>query len=137
MSDASLHRRDLAALVACAQARVRFPDLAFADPMAEEILGRLDVPKRTYDERELRGLTLLSATVDALARDFFERHPEGIGVALCPGLCCARGVCPVSGRRHFSASVPSHLERKVAPSSHPNTTASLRLRTAPAPAARP
>ncbi len=87
MSDASLHRRDLAALVACAQARVRFPELSFADPMAEEILERLDVPKRTYDERELRGLTLLSATVDALARDFFARHPEGIGVALCPGLC--------------------------------------------------
>lgn len=82
-----MHEDEAISLVGRALARVRFPDLGFADPAAEELLATLDLDPDRFDERRLRAATVRTMVVDDLVRAFFERHPSGLAVSLFPGLC--------------------------------------------------
>lgn len=83
----ALHKEEVISLVGRAQAQARFPDLQFADPEAEEVLGKVEVEVDGLDEAHLRAATVETMAVDALVRGFFRRHREGLAVALHPALC--------------------------------------------------
>lgn len=83
----ALHEEDVVSLVARAEARRRFPDLGLSDPLAERILGRLDLDPRMFDDQPLRIASVRTLVIDELVRHFFGRHEAGLAVALRPGLC--------------------------------------------------
>jgi O-methyltransferase involved in polyketide biosynthesis len=74
-------------LVARATARTRFAELGFEDPTAEAMLERLEGVDVEVDEARLRASLLSTMVIDGIVRDFFVRHPDGVAVALHPGLC--------------------------------------------------
>ncbi|MBX3185367.1 MAG: hypothetical protein KF819_00065 [Labilithrix sp.] len=74
-------------LASRALARRRFPDLGFCDPVAEDVCDKLDLDLDRFDERRLRAVAVHTMVVDDLVRGFFARHPQGLAVALFPGLC--------------------------------------------------
>lgn len=78
---------DAIALAGRALARLRFPDLAFADPRAEGMLARLDLDPGRFDAPRLRGAVLRTMLFDDRTRDFFRRHPEGLGIGFFSGMC--------------------------------------------------
>ncbi|NUP06209.1 MAG: hypothetical protein HOW73_09140 [Polyangiaceae bacterium] len=84
---ALIHTEDVTSLLARANARSCFPELGFSDPDAEELLSRLEIETTSVDDWKLRCALLTTMAIDGVARHFFERHPEGIAVALQPGLC--------------------------------------------------
>ncbi|MGK4003300.1 methyltransferase [Sorangium sp. So ce1036] len=83
----AVSRDAVLSLVGRAEARVRFPELGFADPWAEAMLATLDVDPAGFDERALRIATERTMIVDGLVRSFFERNPHGLAIALNAGLC--------------------------------------------------
>lgn len=83
----TIPRDAVRSLVGRAEARVRFPDLGFADPWAEAMLAMLDVDPTGFDERTLRIATERTVIIDGLVRRFFERNPHGLAIALNAGLC--------------------------------------------------
>ncbi|WP_437807554.1 class I SAM-dependent methyltransferase [Sorangium sp. So ce1078] len=87
MSSTTVSRDTVLSLVGRAEARVRFPDLGFADPWAEAMLASLDVDPAAFDARALRTSTVRTMAVDRLVRDYFERNPFGLAIALNAGLC--------------------------------------------------
>lgn len=87
MSATAVSRDTVLSLVGRAEARVRFPDLGFADPWAEAMLASLDVDPAAFDARALRTSTVRTMIVDRLVRDYFERNPFGLAIALNAGLC--------------------------------------------------
>ncbi len=87
MSSTTVSRDTVLSLVGRAEARVRFPDLDFADPWAEAMLASLDVDPAGFDARALRTSTVRTMIVDRLVRDYFERNPFGLAIALNAGLC--------------------------------------------------
>lgn len=78
---------DVLSLVGRAEARRRFPDLGFSDPAAESVLTKLEVDAARFDDRRLRASMMRTMVVDGIVRQFFERAPHGLAVALNPGLC--------------------------------------------------
>lgn len=92
VSTAALHgvpETLLIPLVARARAREHFGHLGFVDPDAERILARLDADVRAFarDPFTQRVVIVRARALDAIARRFFMRHPEGLGVSLGAGLC--------------------------------------------------
>lgn len=83
----AVHEEDALSLVGCAVARRSFPDLGLSDPCAEQILTELGLDPGRFDERRLRASAVRTMAIDGLVRDFFERNPAGLAVALLPGLC--------------------------------------------------
>lgn len=83
----AVHLEDALTLAGCAIARHAFPDLGLSDPAAEDILAKLDLDPARFDERKLWAATLRTKVIDALVREFFERHPTGLAVGLLSGLC--------------------------------------------------
>lgn len=83
----AVHEEDAVSLAGCAIARRAFPDLGFSDPSAEQIVAELDLDPRCFDKRRLRSSMVRTMVVDTLVREFFERNPTGLAVALFPGLC--------------------------------------------------
>lgn len=85
---AVVEEHDVRALVARAEAARRVPELGFSDIAAEDLVDRmecgLDAP---LDDDEIIDVVVASARIDAVVRGFFERHPDGVAVALHPGLC--------------------------------------------------
>ena len=75
-------------LVARAQARTLFPDLGFADPAAERVLGRLDVDPARFGGHvpTLRGAIIRAQAFDRIAAAFAAAHPDGLAVSLGAGL---------------------------------------------------
>ncbi|WP_437630613.1 class I SAM-dependent methyltransferase [Sorangium sp. So ce854] len=86
-SPTTVPRDALLSLVGRAEARVRFPELGFADPWAEAMLATLDVDPAGFDDRALRSATVRAMVVDGLVRRYFERNPDGLAIALNAGLC--------------------------------------------------
>lgn len=82
-----VHEEDIVSFVGCAVARRSFPNLAFSDPMAERVLTELDLDPRRFDETRLRSSVARTMVIDNLVREFFETRPDGLAVALLPGLC--------------------------------------------------
>ncbi|AKV04151.1 tetracenomycin C synthesis protein [Labilithrix luteola] len=82
-----MHEEDVLSLVGRAEARRRFPDLGFSDPAAENVLTKLELDAGRFDDRRLRASMMRTMVVDGIVRQFFERHPQGLAVALNPGLC--------------------------------------------------
>ena len=82
----AVHRADVIDLVARAVARDRFPWLGFSDPAAVVMAEALDVDPRADDD-VLRRSLVTTILVDSIVRDFFERHPDGLALAVWGGLC--------------------------------------------------
>lgn len=82
-----LHEEDVVSLVGRAHARRRFPELQFADPEAEAVLSRVEVDPHQFAAARLRAAAVQTIAIDHIVRAFFRRHPDGLGVALYPGLC--------------------------------------------------
>lgn len=81
---------DALSLVARAVARTRFPDLRFEDPAAESLLAKLGLAvmnESAFEERHLRATLVRTMVIDRLVASFFARHPEGLAIAVFPGLC--------------------------------------------------
>jgi O-methyltransferase involved in polyketide biosynthesis len=87
MSHIPVHEDDVVSLIGRAQARLRFPDLDFADPWAEDVLARLDLDPEPFDEVRLRAMTVRTIVIDGIVRHFFRRHPAALAISLFPGLC--------------------------------------------------
>jgi len=87
MNDVAVHPEDLASLVARAEARTRFPELALADTLAEELATKLALVPARFDERHLRRIALGEAVLDAVVKDFVRRHPAGLVISINPGIC--------------------------------------------------
>ncbi|WP_437934634.1 class I SAM-dependent methyltransferase [Sorangium sp. So ce341] len=87
MISTAVSRHAVLSLVGRAEARVRFPDLGFADPWAEAMLASLDVDPAGFDARALRTSTVRAMAVDRLVRDYVARNPLGLVIALDAGLC--------------------------------------------------
>ena len=87
MSHIPVHEDDVVSLIGRAQARLRFPDLDFTDPWAEDVLTRLDLDPEPFDEVRLRAMTVRTIVIDSIARHFFQRHPAALAIALFPGIC--------------------------------------------------
>lgn len=87
MLHVSLHEEEVVSLVGRAHARLRFPDLRFADPEAEHVLSRVEVGGRRFEDDRLRAATMETMAIDEVVRGFVRRNPEGLVVALYPGLC--------------------------------------------------
>ncbi|XXX73228.1 hypothetical protein WMF30_36825 [Sorangium sp. So ce134] len=87
MSSTAVSRDAVLSLVGRAEARVRFPDLGFADPWAEAMLASLEVDPAGFDARALRTSTVRTMAVDRLVRGYFDRNPFGLAIALNAGLC--------------------------------------------------
>lgn len=87
MLHVSLHEEEVVSLVGRAHARLRFPDLRFTDPEAEHVLSRVEVGGRRFEDARLRAATVETMAIDEVVRGFVRRHPEGLVVALYPGLC--------------------------------------------------
>jgi O-methyltransferase involved in polyketide biosynthesis len=63
------------------------PELGFDDPAARRVLAAIGRDARALASPEtVRGVTHRSLWFDRVARNFFERHPEGIGINLGCGL---------------------------------------------------
>lgn len=120
MTTASLHEEDALALVGCAVAARRFPELGLEDPVAEAMIASLDLDPRRFDERRLRAAVGCSQAVDAIVREFFSRHPSGLAVAVHQGLC-TRFTRLDNGRMHWLDLEPNavaHLKRRLFEPSH-------------------
>jgi len=78
---------EVVSLVGRAVARSRFPDLGFADPHAEAVVGNLDLDVTRYDERRLRASVVRTMLIDGIVADFVARMPEGLVVSIHAGLC--------------------------------------------------
>lgn len=87
MSSMAVSRDAVLSLVGRAEARVRFPDLGFADPWAEAMLATLDVDPAGFDACALRTSAVRAMLIDGLVRRYFERNPFGLAIALNAGLC--------------------------------------------------
>jgi O-methyltransferase involved in polyketide biosynthesis len=63
------------------------PELGFDDPVARRILAAIGRDARVLASPEtVRGITYRSLWFDRVARTFFERHPDGVGINLGCGL---------------------------------------------------
>lgn len=64
------------------------PDLGFADPVAQDLIERLETdPDRfTGDPSSMRGSLLRTQWFDRVTADFLRRHPDGLCVNLGAGL---------------------------------------------------
>ncbi|MFT3856938.1 MAG: class I SAM-dependent methyltransferase [Aquabacterium sp.] len=82
----------LLTLAARAAASRLTPEVGFDDPLAQAVAARSPYALAAYaqDEGFVRGVALRSAIMDAMARDFFRRHPQGQVVSLGAGLCSRR-----------------------------------------------
>lgn len=82
----------LLTLAARAAASRVAPELAFRDEAAGHIARRSPYALDGYaqDPGFVRGVVLRSCLMDAMARDFFARHPHGMAVSLGAGLCTRR-----------------------------------------------
>lgn len=110
---ALVHVEDVVSLVARAEARTRFPELSFCDPAAEELRSRLDVPDDVgVDETALRGALLSTMAIDGIVKHFFERHPDGMAVALHPGLCSRFSRLDNGGLQWIDVDPPAIAELK-------------------------
>lgn len=105
---------DILALVARATARHQCADIGFYDPAAERMLADLELvlpaestlpdwsaPVRFGQDlgarvlgqvgvdspRAARALVLSTFAIDEIVREFFSKNPDGVGIALQPGLC--------------------------------------------------
>jgi O-methyltransferase involved in polyketide biosynthesis len=87
MTHVQIAEDDVLSLAGRAVARTRFPDIGLSDPCAEELLRALDVDVSRFDEPRLRVAAVRTAVLDGVVRDFFARHPDGLAVAVFPGLC--------------------------------------------------
>lgn len=83
----TIHEEDVLSLVGCAVARRSFPELGFSDPTAEEVVAGLDLDCQQWDERRLLASIKRTVAVDMLVREFWGRHPDGLAIALLPGIC--------------------------------------------------
>ncbi|MBX3233468.1 MAG: hypothetical protein KIT84_37855 [Labilithrix sp.] len=78
---------DAVALAARAVARTRFTELGFIDVRAEAMLMQLDLDPFAFGEERLRSSLARTMEIDDVAREFFERHPHGLGIGFFSGLC--------------------------------------------------
>lgn len=78
---------DALALAARGVARRWFPALAFADGRAEDMLARIDLDAARFDAVKLEASIMRTMVFDAIARSFFRRHPEGLGIGFFSGMC--------------------------------------------------
>lgn len=110
-----VHEDDVVTLASCALARSRFPELGFADPVAEDVLARVAVETDRFDEARLRASALRTMLVDELVRHFFARHPGGLGVALFSGLSTRFARIDDGALRWVEIDVPAvaGLKRRV------------------------
>ncbi len=82
-----VHPEEIVSLVARAEASWRFPELPLRDPHAARLLDELGLGGQTFDPRALRMAATSTAVMDALARSFFVRNPDGLAISVYPGLC--------------------------------------------------
>lgn len=74
----------------CARALARHePELKFKDQHAEELVHRLALDTKGYasDRLSMLGSVLRAKVMDDRARQFFLRHPDGLGISIGAGLC--------------------------------------------------
>jgi O-methyltransferase involved in polyketide biosynthesis len=114
MNHVTVHKDTVLSLVGRAEARVRFPELGFADPWAEAMLATLDVDPAGFDDVALRSSTVRTIVVDGLVRHYFDRNPDGLAVALSPGLCTRFSRVDNGSLRWVSLDPPSVAEFKRA-----------------------
>lgn len=114
MNQVMVHKDTVLSLVGRAEARVRFPDLGFADPWAEAMLATLDVDPAGFDDVALRSSTVRAMVVDGLVRHYFERNPDGLAIALSPGLCTRFSRVDNGSLRWVSLDPPAVAEFKRA-----------------------
>ncbi|MCW5837020.1 MAG: class I SAM-dependent methyltransferase, partial [Labilithrix sp.] len=81
-----LHEEDIIDLVARALAGRELPDVGFDDPAARKILDALEIDRHRYDRARLRPALAITMVIDAVVRDFFERHPDGLAIGVNQGL---------------------------------------------------
>lgn len=74
-------------LLARARARTLFPELAFADGEAEDMVAALGVPADLFgtDPGWMRGVVFRAKWFDECCRRFFAANPGGLGIALGAG----------------------------------------------------
>jgi O-methyltransferase involved in polyketide biosynthesis len=70
-------------LAACATSRSLFVDLPFHDALAERFAASLGLDFGLFSAEELRATAFRSLVIDRLARFFFERAPDALGVGVC------------------------------------------------------
>ena len=71
-----------------ALAHVERPEMGFRDPFAEQVVASLGIDPREYCTHGpmLTGTVFRSVFFDRVARAFFERHRNGVGINLACGL---------------------------------------------------
>ncbi|MGC4094405.1 MAG: hypothetical protein QM756_42140 [Polyangiaceae bacterium] len=82
----TLPRAAVRVLAACATSRTLCAELGFRDALSEQVFEQLGGDACMFSEAELRGTAFRALVLDRLARDFFERHAQGLGVGLWPVL---------------------------------------------------
>ncbi|MBX3201181.1 MAG: hypothetical protein KF894_23785 [Labilithrix sp.] len=81
-----LHEEDIVDLVARALAGRELPDVAFDDPAARRMLDALEIDRDRYERARLRPALAITMVIDAVVRDFFVRHPDGLAIGVNQGL---------------------------------------------------
>lgn len=80
----ALPRAAVRLLAACAASDRLCPELGLGDETASALFAQLGGSLDSFGRGELRCAAFRAALTDRVARDFFQRHPSGIGVALWP-----------------------------------------------------
>lgn len=102
-------------LAACARGRSLFVDLPFEDELAEQLAASLGLDLSLFSPEELRPTAFRALVIDRLARHFFERAPDALGVGVC-SLLGTRGH-RLSAARWVDVDVPevAGLRRQLLP----------------------
>lgn len=70
-------------------ANEKFPQFNFVDPLAEEIIQKIDFNFKEFsnDEMSMKGSIVRAKVIDDSAKEFFKNNPKGMGISLGTGLC--------------------------------------------------
>ncbi len=112
-------------LAARALAAECYPDLGFRDPDARRILDQLDPGARAFehDAELIRPLAVRAREIDRMAREFFARNPDGLGVSLGAGLCTRFNRIDNGRLRWFDLDLPEVVAiRRALTTPHPRLT---------------
>ncbi len=108
-------RSALRVLAACASPASSCPDLPFRDRVAERVFEAVGGREDAFNPSELACTAFRALLIDRLARLFFARHPDGLGVGVWSML--GTRAHRVGSSRWTDVDTPSvaHLRRQLVP----------------------